>query len=300
MKMKLSIIMTAYNEPSTIGGAIEAFVNQKIPVSYELIASAPDEETASVIKKYAEKYKQVRYFKDPGKGKMLALNMLLKNVKGEIIVFSDGDVYVSNDSIHEILKAFEDEKIGCVSGRVVSIDSRDTMFGYWAYLLTYAGAHAERLKRNKKGKYFTATGYLFGVRNGIFKGFDRNIPEDAIIPFIALKKGYKLKYLPKAIVYVKYPENMKEWVSQKKRVAKAYENLKKVDFDGDRVPKMKSFLREVIIGPKVLLYPRNLKEFYWAFLLFPARLYIWLMGFYETYFTEKKHSDAWKRVESTK
>ncbi len=300
MKMKLSIVITAYNEPRTIGKAIEAFVNQKIPVSYELIASAPDEATERVIKKYVKKYNEVNYYKDPGKGKMLALNKLLKEVKGEIIVFSDGDVFVSNNSIFEILEAFKDERVGCVSGRVVSIEPKNTMFGYWSHLLTDAGAHVERLNRSKKGKYFTVTGYLFAVRNGIVKEFDRNIPEDAIIPFIAMKKGYKLAYLPKAKVYVKYPTNIREWISQKKRIAKAYENLKQIKIDGKKVPMMKSFLREALIGTRALLYPRTLKEFLWTLWLFPARLYMWLISFYETYLINKKHSDAWKRVESTK
>ena len=115
-----------------------------------------------------------------------------------------------------------------------------------------------------------------------------------------MKKGYKLKYLPEAKVYVKYPTNMKDWISQKKRIAKAYENLKHIKVDGENVPKMKSFLREALIGTRALSYPRNFKEFFWTLLLFPARLYMWLASFYETYLTGKKHSDAWKRVESTK
>lgn len=299
--MKLSIVITAFKEPKTIGKAIEAFLKQHIKVDYEIIAAAPDQETSEVIKKYSKKFKEVKYFKDPGQGKMLALNMLFKKVKGEIIVFTDGDVHVSNNSINEILKAFEDERVGCICGRVVSTDSRDNMLGYWSHLLTDAGAHEERWKRSNRGKYFTVSGYLFAIRNGIVKEFDRNIPEDAIIPFMAMKKGYKLVYLPKAEVYVKYPDNMKEWISQKKRIAKAYENMKDVKVDGEPIPKMKSFMKEALIGvTRIFSYPRSLKELFWTLWLIPTRLYVWMMSYYETYITKKKHTDAWKRVESTK
>ncbi len=296
----ISIIITSYKEAETIGKAIESFLKQDIKEEYEIIVSCPDKETVDVVKEYSKKYKQVKHFKDPGKGKMYALNLVFKEVKGEILILTDGDVYVSDNSVKEILKAFKDKKVGCVACKPVSLESRDNMYGHWSHLLL-EGAHRARLKRDEKGEYFTCSGYLFAFRNGIVKEFDRDIPEDAVIPFIFMQEDYKLKYVPEAEVYIKYPNNFKDWIEQKKRISKAYENLKKVEIKGKKVPAMKSFLNELFEGPVIALsFGKNLKEFYWTFLLFFARLYMWLLVFYEVKIKKKTHKDAWSRVDSTK
>ena len=295
----ISIIITSYKEPLTVGKAIESFLNQDIKDKYEIIVSAPDKETCDVIKKYSKKFKQVKLFQDEGKGKMLALNQLFKKIKSDVLILSDGDVYVSDNSVNEILELFKDPKVGCVTGRPISLNSRENLFGYWSHLLLY-GAHIARLKRANTSKYFTSSGYLFAFRN-LIREFQRDVPEDAIIPFIFLVDGYKLKYAPKALVYVKYPDNFKDWIDQKKRVSKAYLNLDKITYKGRKVPKMKSFLNEILEGTFIAFnYPKSFKEFIYTLLLFPARLYMWLKTFYEAKLINKKHSDAWKQIESTK
>src|SRR3989344_6732133 len=222
--MKIDIIITAYKEAGTIGKAIEAFLDQGIKEKFQIIAAAPDKETLDVIAKYEKRHKNVKHFKDPGKGKMLCLNLLFKKLKGDILVLSDGDVYADENAVENILKHFEDGKVGCVTGHPMPTNSKEDMFGYWAHLFTYM-VHRSRASRYRKGKYFTSTGYLFAFRNGIVKEFDRDIPEDAIIPFTFMEEGYKIVYEENAKVYVKYPDNFDEWLSQKKRIRKAYLNL---------------------------------------------------------------------------
>jgi cellulose synthase/poly-beta-1,6-N-acetylglucosamine synthase-like glycosyltransferase len=293
MSMKIDVIITAYKEPKTIGRAIEAFLKQKTK-NMRIIAAAPDNETLDVIKKYEKKYKEVKHFKDPGKGKMLALNMIFKKVKGGVLILSDGDVHIDNNAVENILKHFDDKKVGCVTGHPVPEDSKETMFGYWGHLFTYM-VHRSRLKRYRKGKYFTSTGYLFAFRN-IIKDFDRDIPEDAIIPFTFMEKGYKIVYEEDAKVYVRYPTNMDEWLSQKTRIRKAYRNMDKVK----KIPTGKSFFDEVGSFIIPFTYARSVKQFFWSLWAFPVRLYMWGLTFYQDVVKKQKHSDAWKRVESTK
>ena len=102
----ISIVITSFNEPKTIGRCIDSFLNQKIKESYELIISAPDKETQDIVNHYSRRYSQIKLFKDPGKGKAFAINLLLPHLRGEIIILTDGDVYVSNNSVEEIMKKF--------------------------------------------------------------------------------------------------------------------------------------------------------------------------------------------------
>ena len=162
----ITIIITSYKEPKTIGKAIESFTQQNIKEEYEIIVSAPDEETQEVVKTYAEKDWRVKLFIDEGKGKSAALNKVLKIVQGDIIILTDGDVYVGENSVNEILNFFEDKQVGCVTGQPMSQNDRRTMFGYWSHMLCYA-AHKMRLKRHNKGQFLECSGYLFAFRNGI-------------------------------------------------------------------------------------------------------------------------------------
>ena len=131
----ISIVITSFNEPKTIGKAIDSFLNQNIKEKYELIVAAPDKQTGDIVEEYKKHNKRINLFKDPGKGKSYALNLLLPKLKGDILIFTDGDVYVSENSVSEILKLFDDSKVGCVSGRPVSQNSKENIFGYWSHLL---------------------------------------------------------------------------------------------------------------------------------------------------------------------
>lgn len=294
----ISIIITSYKEPKTVGKAIESFLKQDIKEKYQLVVSAPDKETQDVVKNYSKKYKQVKLFKDAGKGKTYALNLLLPKIKGEIIILTDGDVYASDNAISEILKIFEDAKVGCVTGRPIPLNLKNTLFGYWSHLLCYA-AHKMRLKRNKQGKFLECSGYLWAFQNKIIKGIPRETAEDTIVPILFFLKGYKIKYAPKAEVYVKYPSNLHEFIDQKKRTIKGHETLSRY-VNLKKIPRMKSLKNEIFESYEIFFYPKNIKEIFWTFLLFPIRLYIWLLAFFHLHIKRDRIVDGWQTVKSTK
>ncbi|PIN89511.1 hypothetical protein COU57_05950 [Candidatus Pacearchaeota archaeon CG10_big_fil_rev_8_21_14_0_10_32_14] len=306
---KNTIIITSFKEPHTIGKAIQSFLDQNIlqedlkkkKKDFEIIVSAPDKETLDVASKISKKDKRVIPFQDPGKGKMFALNMLFKKLKNksEILILSDGDVYVGENSLKFILEQFKDEKVGCVTGRPVSLDSRDNMLGYWSHLLCDAGAHKARLKRHNSGSMVECSGYYWAFRNNVVEEFPLDVPEDAIIPYYFWQKDFKVTYAQEAKVYVSYPKNLHDFIDQKKRTSKAHVQMGKyVDFS--KYPKTKTFKNEFFESYRAFFYPRSLKEVYWTILLFPAKLYVWLLVYYQLRVMKKEHKDGWQVTKSTK
>ena len=292
----LSILLTSFKEPN-VGKAIKAILEQEIPDKYELIIAAPDEETEKLAAEFKKTYPQIEYFKDPGKGKSFALNLLFKEAKGDILILTDGDVVVGKNSIKNLLKHFSDKKVGVVSGRPVSSNSKDNMMGFWSHLLLDAGAHSIRKEMFEKGKFLEASGYLFGLRAGVVNEIPLDVAEDAMIPYLFLRKGYKIAYAEDAPVYVKNPNNFSDFVKQRVRTAKAHEKLTLYVPD---FPKVKSFANEVLMGwHRALSYPKTPKEFAWTLALFPARTYIWACA-YATRLGKKYYTDAWEKIESTK
>ena len=294
----ISIIITAFKELRTIGRAIESFLNQGIKVNYELIVSAPDMETLSEAKKYTLKNKNIKLIKDPGKGKSYALNLILKKVKGDIIILTDGDVFVSKNSVNEILKQFENKEIGCVAGRPVPIEDKSTKYGFWANFL-FDSAHRLRNKAKENQGFIECSGHLWAFRAGVIDNFPLDVAEDTIIPYFFWEKGYKIGYAEKAEVYVKNVDNWEEWISQKIRTSRAHETLDNY-VDTKENPRTKTFLNESKGIFSIFTYPKSLKQFLWLIELIFARLYIWIKVFIKVYFKKEYHKDSWERVESTK
>ncbi len=294
----ISIIITAFKEPQTIGKAIESLINQEIKENYELIITAPDKETLLTAKKYTDKNHKIKLYKDPGKGKSYALNLLLKKVKGDIIILTDGDVYVSENSVNEILNKFKDKKVGSVTGRPVPIEDKSTKYGYWANFL-FDSAHKLRKTLKQQNQFLECSGYLWAFRNNIIQNFPIDVAEDSIVPYFFAEKNYKIDYAENAKVYVKNVTNWKEWISQKIRTSRAHETMDKY-VDTNSIPRTKTFFNESRGIINLFTYPKSLKEFYWTIQLIFARLYMWFKVFILVYIKRDYHQDGWEGVKSTK
>ncbi|MBI2670625.1 glycosyltransferase [Candidatus Woesearchaeota archaeon] len=292
---KVSIIITSFKEPN-LKKVIDSILNQDIKANYDIIVAAPDTDAQNLVKSY--KRTNVTYFKDPGRGKSFALNMLFRRLKSNILVFTDADVILDKNSINEILKAFKDPIVGCACGRVVSLNDKNEINGYWSHLLADAGAHRIRKLLSNQEKFFECSAYLMAIRNNIIKEVPLDVAEDSIIPFYFYKRSYKLKYVDSAKVYVRNPDNFNDWLKQRTRTAKAHETLTKYE---PNFPRVKSLKNEVFYGTFwALSYPRTFKEIYWTIKLLFARLYMWTNVFMDTKIFKKHYTDSWDRVESTK
>lgn len=292
----IDIIITSFNEPKATARAVETFLKQDIKDEFRIIVVDPFPQVEEYIKNNI-KSRNVHFFLDPGEGKSYALNLLFQeygsNNEKDIFILTDGDVFISNNAVAEILKKFENPKIGCVTGRPISIDERNNKYGYWSHIL-FDGIHKVRSKLSKKDKFFECSGYLFAVRKGVILDFPLESSEDSIIPYLFWKKGYKITYAEKAEVYVKNPNNWKDWKNQKIRNIKGHENLNKI---APEMSRTKSFINEIKEGAFFALkQPRNMAELIWTANLYLARLYIYYKAFQEIK-TRKSYKDGWRETE---
>jgi len=292
----ISILITAYREPTTIGKAIEAFLAQ-LPEDAELLVVAPDPETTAVVEEYARRYPVVRHVLDPQRGKPTALNFGLQAARGEIIVFSDGDVVVEPGALEALLRPFADPQVGAVSGRPVSASPRETVLGYWSQLLTDS-AHAVRAARAAAGAFLVCSGYLFAVRRAALTPVPADaLSEDAVISHRIAEQGYRIGYAPEARVRVKYPTTYQDWLRQKVRSAGGYAQ----DYVRRSPVQMRSAWLEIRYGTALALkYPRNARELLWTLLLFLARLHLWLLVLLNVRIRKMQFTELWQRVETTK
>jgi cellulose synthase/poly-beta-1,6-N-acetylglucosamine synthase-like glycosyltransferase len=294
----IDVIITSYKEPKSTLRAVETFLKQKeLGKDFRITVVDPFPEVEKFLKSKI-KSKKFNFFLDSGEGKSYALNLLFQEYASsstdDIFILTDGDVYVSDNAVAEILKAFEDKEIGCVTGKPVSIDGRNTKYGYFSHLF-FAGIDRVRKKLSTEKKFFECSGYLFAVRKGVILDFPLESCEDAIISYLFWKKGYKIAYAEKAEVYVKNPSTWDDWVNQKIRNIKGHENLNNLAPD---MPRTKSFFNEVKFGAFfALTYPRSAKEFFWTIGAYFSRLYIYYRAFWEMKKRES-YEDGWRKKET--
>ncbi len=288
----IDIIITSYNEPKSTIRAVKVFLKSKRK-DLRVTVVDPFSEVEEILRKEI-KDKRFAFYPDPGEGKSYALNLLMQEYaslnKDDIFIFTDGDVYVSDNTVKEIEKPFGDAKIGCVTGKPVAVDSADTKYGYWAHV-AFLGIDRARREFSKRKEFFECSGYLFAIRKGVLLDFPLEASEDSIIPYLFWKKGYKIKYAPEAEVYVKNPSTWKDWLAQKVRNVKGHENLNKIAPDMLRT---KSLWNEVKWGAFFALrQPRTLKQAWWTLELYVARLYLYFRAFRELR-SKKKYEDGWR------
>lgn len=289
---KISLIITSFRE-KTLKRAIISALNQNTKHKYDVIVVAPDNKDLAM----AEKMGAIP-FKDPGKGKSFALDKLLKEIDSDIMIFTDGDVYISSNSVEEMANSFLDKDIACVTGRPVPIEDRSTKYGYWANVLFNAAHRIRSTAFHNKG-FIECSGYLFAFRGGYIKGIPLDVAEDTYIPYIFNENGHRIGYVEKAEVYVKNVDNLNDWLLQKVRTSKAHETLSKyVDTKANK--KVKSLRTEASGLFGVLREAKNIKQLYWTLQLILARGYMWGKVKVDTKIRGKHYNDGWETSYSTK
>lgn len=304
--MKYTFIITAWKEPITVRDNLHrllASLHGNYLPSMEIILACPDDETYFAAKEVIDTYafKNFIRIQDPQKGKPTALNLAFKSAHGEILICTDGDVLLADNALPTLVQSFKDQKVGIVTGRPVSADTKKTMFGYFGNLLADV-AHVKRAKEFDRGGYYFVSGYLYAMRS--ISGFqvpNDTLVDDAWITLQYVLKGMRVAYAPEAKVYVKYPKNMNEWIKQKRRSMGGYSQLNDLNA---QLPSHQQRVRSIREELKFFLFPikyaRNLREFFYSLMLYPSRLWLWFAIWWSRYGKKMTFEKTWSRIESTK
>jgi len=295
----VSIILTAWKEERTVGKAVRSIITniRNIEVACEILLVCPDAKTRKAAERVIEEeeFKKYKYIKDPQKGKPYALNLAFEKASGEILVSTDGDVWMGEGSLKPLLKPFSDPKVGGVTGRPVCENDRGTLWGYWGHMFMDA-AHKKRLETLGNNQFFAMSGYLLAVRNIGWK-IPRGVLDDVFFSYKIHEEGHGIGYAPEAKVYVRQPESLRDWMIQKVRSLAGYQKIGEIFHGAVRTRK---FADDLLYGLFPLQYAGNLKELLWSILSYPVRVYLWVRVWWELKARGKTPVDLWERVQSTK
>lgn len=221
----ISVGICAYNEGSTIGHVIANVLNQALPDDVVLkeifiVASGCTDTTEDVVTQISHRNPKVKLMSEKEKrGKASATNLILGQAGGDIIVLTDADVFPAQGSIRELVKEFRDETVGAVGGRPIPMDDDETFWGFTSHLI-WTHLQNELLKSEmRQGTFFQLSGYLCAIRSQLVERIPETvIDEDKYMGEMIRRRGYEVKYTPRAVVYIRGPRSIPDFFNQRVRV----------------------------------------------------------------------------------
>lgn len=296
----ITVGIAAFNEERTIGKVLENLLSQVYPEAFEiLIVGGGSDKTPDVIQGYAERFRNIRFIREKERrGKPVAINEILKSARGRIIVIVDGDVFPAKGAIMKILQPFKDAKVGATCGQIVPLNDRSRVLGFWAHFLCWA-AHRKRLYDDQNDQFFALSGSLCAFRRGIVKSIPvDSLADDAELGLLIRLKDYKIKYTSDAKVYIRYPQTLGDYLTQKRRIFAGFLQIR--DRYGVEERSLSAEVKGEFLGGLVggFSFCRGVKELWFFLVLCLVRPLAWFLAAYDYRVKRKSLLEIWKRSEA--
>lgn len=221
----VSVVVACYNELSFIEKKIinllELDYDEK-KLSFVFITDGSDDDSQKIVEKYIALYpNRIKLFhKNERKGKQHAINRVWSLINSEIVVFNDCNTIVNKEAINEIVKHFNDSKVGVVNGeKKIIVDSTDDAVSsgeglYWKY---------ESILKSLDSDFYTSVGSageLFAIRSALYEPVPAGISiEDFYLSMKIVLKGYRNVYEPRAFAKEYASFSLKDEFKRKRRIS---------------------------------------------------------------------------------
>jgi poly-beta-1,6-N-acetyl-D-glucosamine synthase len=216
---EITVLIAAYNEENYIEEKIVNTLSLDYPknkMSIVVVTDGSTDSTPDIVKKFHA----VKLFHEPQrKGKIHAVNRVMKMVQTPVVIFSDANTFLNKESLRNMVRHYQDPTIGGVAGekRIFKKDE-DNASGagegiYWKY---------ESFLKRKDAEVYSivgAAGELFSVRTTLYQEPEENIIiEDFYMSLKIAASGYRFMYEPEAYAMETASANVDEEWKRKVRI----------------------------------------------------------------------------------
>jgi poly-beta-1,6-N-acetyl-D-glucosamine synthase len=195
----VTLLIAAYNEQEFIRQKIEntlALDYPKEKLRLFFVTDGSSDLTPHVVREYPH---IALFHESQRRGKIHAVNRVMKFVKTPIVIFCDANTFLNKESIRNIVRHYADPQVGGVAGeKRIMKKTEDNASGsgegiYWKY---------ESFLKKKDSEVYSvvgAAGELFSLRTSLYEEPSENmIIEDFYLSLSVAAKGYRFIYEPEA------------------------------------------------------------------------------------------------------
>jgi biofilm PGA synthesis N-glycosyltransferase PgaC len=221
--MNVSIVVPAYNEAASIRRLLSSLLEQDTQVAriveIVVVASGCTDDTAAVAREFGRGRPGMHvHVQERREGKVAAINAYLKmrDPRAQVTVVCSADLGLSPNVIEKLVCFLRDEpQVGMVGGRPVPDNDEKQLVGRMVRLL-WELHHRVSLEVPKMGEIVAFRAHLVEYVSEL------SVVDEASIEDIVRAKGYRLGYVPDAVVRNHGPETMQEYFEQRRRIARGH------------------------------------------------------------------------------
>ena len=291
MEFSVSVGIMAYNEEGIIGALLKAIIQQRFCHGrlHEVlvVASGCTDNTVSVVHRYMQKDQRIKLLiQSQREGKASAINLFLAKACGDILILESADTVPAEGTLDKLIAPFVDSKVGMTGARPIPVNPKDTFIGFTVHLM-WTLHHKIALSAPKLGE-------LVAFRNIV-----REIPpytavDEACLEAIIKDKGYELRYVSDALVLNKGPDNVSDFIKQRRRIAVGHKYLAR-----DQKYSVSTHSPMKIINVLIPEIPRSPKGIAWTVGAVTLEAIGRLLGLYDGALRKQNHY-IWDIARSTK
>lgn len=145
--MKLSLITPSFNHAEFLGATIDSVLSQEgdFELEFVVLDGGSTDGTLEILRHYGD---SVRWFSQPDKGQVDAINRGLTMVTGDIVGWLNSDDYLLPGALQRIVSAFaSSESVQWVHGDCIVVDRKGNEVRKW--ISAYKRYQAKRYSRNR-------------------------------------------------------------------------------------------------------------------------------------------------------
>jgi len=289
--MNCSVGVFAHNEAANIAALLQSLSAQRLAnaaiTEIIVVSSASTDGTDEIVRAYSIQDPRVRLItQERREGKSAAINLFLASAKEQLLVVISGDVIPAPKTIELLISAFRDPSIGATGGRPMPVNDEQGFMGYAVHLL-WRLHHRMAMLSPKLGEMIA------------FRKVMDSIPSDSAVDEASIEAlvrdaGLKLRYIPEALIRNKGPQNLKDFIKQRRRIQNGH--LWLMEKQGYEVVSQDKGTLLWILLDEAREYPQNIPK-----MLAVMALEIWCraLGTWD-YRVKGRNPFAWEIARSTK
>jgi cellulose synthase/poly-beta-1,6-N-acetylglucosamine synthase-like glycosyltransferase/spore germination protein YaaH/peptidoglycan/xylan/chitin deacetylase (PgdA/CDA1 family) len=218
---RVSVIVPAYNEEVNAVKTIRNLLESTYP-DFDIIFvdDGSKDETFSLVSGTFGTNPKVKVITKPNGGKASALNYGISQSNADYVVCIDADTQLRPDAIAHLMAYFVDENTAAVAGNV-KVGNENSLITGWQSIEYTTSQNFDRRAFDLLNCITVVPGAI-GVFNKeilIEAGglTSDTLAEDCDLTIRILKKGYRVRYSPKAVAVTEAPETMNMFMKQRFR-----------------------------------------------------------------------------------
>lgn len=224
----VTVVVPMHNEETVAGNILERLALMDYPKengNYEVVAidDGSTDDTGRIIDVFATKYPFIKavHRREGGSGKADALLSVTEMTNNDIILVFDADYQPARSSVKRLVAPFLDPEVGLVMGRVIPINTGQSLMTRLLDLERTGGYQVSQQARYNMGLAPQYGGTVGGIKRSVLEAIGdwdpRKLAEDTDVTVRAFVNGWKTAYVNIAECY---EESVTSWKGRRYQLAR--------------------------------------------------------------------------------